>query len=64
MSVRGPFRDPMTVRVVDGEVVILGPDAIAVSITAEAAEESARRLTAAAEEARNSRAAAPEDVAE
>jgi hypothetical protein len=43
----------MTVRSVDGEVVILGPDGIAVSLTVEAAEESARRLQHAAAEARN-----------
>jgi hypothetical protein len=43
----------MTVHVVDGEVVILGPDAIAVSLTPSAAEESARRLAVAAKEARS-----------
>ena len=42
----------MTVRTIDGEVVILGPDAVAVSLTPDAAEESARRLAAAAAEAR------------
>lgn len=48
----GAFTEPMTVRVVDGEIVILAPDAIAVSLTPAAAEESARRLMAAAAEAR------------
>jgi hypothetical protein len=42
----------MTVRAVEGEVVITGPNAVAVSLTPEAAEESAKRLTAAATEAR------------
>ena len=39
---------PMTVKVVEGEVVILGPDAISVSLTPHAAEISGRRLIAAA----------------
>lgn len=43
---------PMTVRCVDGEVVILGPEGVALSLTADAAEESARRLAAAVAEAR------------
>ena len=38
----------MTVKVVEGEVVILGPDAISVSLTPHAAEISGRRLIAAA----------------
>lgn len=41
--------DPMTVEVVEGEVVITGPDAIGVSITGPAAKESARRLDEAAD---------------
>ena len=43
----------MTVEVIEGEVVILGPDAISVSLTPSAAEESGRRLLAAADRARN-----------
>jgi hypothetical protein len=43
----------MTVEVVEGEVVILGPDAVSVSLTPSAAEESARRLLEAADRARN-----------
>lgn len=39
----------MTVMIVDGEIVVLGPDAVAVSITPDAAEESARRLLEAVE---------------
>jgi hypothetical protein len=49
---RPAFDEPMTVRVVDGEIVILGPDAVGVSLTPEAAAESGRRLMAAAEAAR------------
>lgn len=41
--------DPMTVEVVQGEVVITGPDAIGVSISGPAAKESARRLNDAAD---------------
>ncbi|HEY9218925.1 MAG TPA: hypothetical protein VIO94_12805 [Phenylobacterium sp.] len=46
------FSEPMTVRVVEGEVVVIGPDAVAVSLTPDAAEESAHRLLSAAREAR------------
>lgn len=51
------FDEPMTVTAVDGEVVVLGPDAIAAALTPDAAEESARRLMTAAEEARREPAA-------
>ena len=47
------FSSPMTVQVVEGDVVILGPDAIAVSMTPAAAEESAQRLLNAAALARS-----------
>lgn len=47
------YSEPMTVRAIDGEVVITGPDAVAVSLTPDAAEESARRLAQVASEARN-----------
>lgn len=46
------FSTPMTVEVVDHDVVVLGPDAVAVSLTPAAAEESGRRLIAAAALAR------------
>ncbi|HEY8571966.1 hypothetical protein [Phenylobacterium sp.] len=46
------YPEPMTVSVIEGEVVILGPDAVSVALTPEAAEESARRLIAAARQAR------------
>lgn len=47
------FEEPMTVTVVEGDVVVLGPDAVGISLTPEAAMESARRLEAAAAEARS-----------
>lgn len=50
------FDLPMTVKCVDGEVVILGPDGVGISMTADAAEESARRLDQAVAEARGSKA--------
>ena len=52
INVNEAYSEPMTVTVVDGEVVVLGPDAVSVSLTPDAAEESARRLSAAAAEAR------------
>jgi hypothetical protein len=50
-----PFSEPMTVRVVENEVVVLGPDAVGISLTPEAAEESAHRLLEAAKRAREGR---------
>jgi len=47
------FREPMTLVVAEGAVVILGPNGLSGALTPEAAEESARRLLAAAEEARS-----------
>lgn len=41
------FSDPMVVRLVEGEIVVLGPDGVAVSLTVEAARESSRRLAEA-----------------
>ena len=43
---------PITVVVSEGAVVILGPDGLAAALTPDAAEESGRRLIAAAVEAR------------
>ena len=42
------FCEPMTVQVVEGEVVVLGPDGIGASLTPAAARESGRRLIEAA----------------
>ena len=43
--------DPSEVSVEQGEVIVEGPDGVAVSLTPEAAEETARRLAKAAKEA-------------
>lgn len=53
----------MTVTAVDGEVVVLGPDAVGVSLTPESAEESARRLLRCAEEARRTGAGPRDEMA-
>ena len=50
---------PMRVYVVEGEVVVLGPDGVAVSLTADAAEASGRALMAAANDARLKRHGTP-----
>ncbi len=55
-SVSEAFDEPMTVRVVEGDVVVLGPDSVAVALTPDAAEESARRLADGAREARTAAA--------
>lgn len=44
-----PFEEPLEVTVVEGEVVILGPDGIRGSFTPAAARESAERIFAALE---------------
>jgi len=52
----------MTAQAIDGEVVVMGPNAMAAALTPAAAEESARRLLEAAREATaQSRDAAPAD---
>lgn len=58
-----PFSEPMTVRAVDGEVVVLGPDSVGVSLTPDSAEESARRLLRCAEEARRMGAGPRDEMA-
>jgi hypothetical protein len=47
MSAVPAFDQALEVSVEDGEVVITGPDGLCASLTAEAARESARRLTVA-----------------
>lgn len=49
------YEEPTVTDAVDGEVVLRGPDGVALSMTAEAAEETARRLMQASEEARRQR---------
>ena len=45
-------RDPSEVAVEHGQVIVDGPDGVAVTMSPEAAEETARRLLQAAEKAR------------
>jgi hypothetical protein len=47
---------PSTVTAVQGQVLVDGPDGVAVSFTPDAATETARRLIEAAEEARGQQA--------
>lgn len=61
MPSQSAYSEPMTVDVVDGEVVILGPDGLSASLTPESTEESARRLQAAAQVAREPRSFARSD---
>jgi hypothetical protein len=51
MSPRSAFDEPSQAAVVDGEVVVIGPEGVAHSFTPDAARETARRLAAAADEA-------------
>ena len=46
------FAQPSEVNAEEGDVLVEGPDGVAVSLTPEAAEETARRLVNAAAEAR------------
>ena len=39
-----PFDEPMTIEVIEGEVVFIGPGPIAFSMTLQAARETAQRL--------------------
>lgn len=48
-----PFDEAMTVQVVDGEVVMLGPNGVAIALTPDAAQLSGERLVKAADEARS-----------
>lgn len=48
----GAHVDAMLTTAIDGEVVVLGPGRISEAMTPDAAEESGRRLIAAAEVAR------------
>jgi hypothetical protein len=47
------YDTPVKTTAIDGEVVLDGPDGVAVSMTPDAAEESARRLQAASQVARS-----------
>lgn len=52
MTVAKAYDNPTETSAVDGEVTLDGPDGVGLSMTPEAAEETARRLTKAAREAR------------
>ena len=49
------FAQPSEVIAEEGDVLVEGPDGVAVSLTPDAAEETARRLVEAAAEARRQR---------
>ena len=51
MSSRPAFDQPSEALVVDGEVVVVGPEGVGHSFTPEAARETGVRLTGAAKEA-------------
>ena len=46
------YDEPTVVEAIDGEVTLNGPDGIGLSMTAAAAEETGRRLIAAAQRAK------------
>jgi hypothetical protein len=52
MASQGPYTTPSKVTPIEGEVVIDGPDGVAVSVTPDAAETTAARLWDAANTAR------------
>jgi hypothetical protein len=52
MPARHAYDEPTKVAAVNGEVTLNGPDGIGLSMTPDAAEETGRRLTQAAGEAR------------
>ena len=52
MASNAPHAHPSSVNAEDGEVLVDGPDGVAVAMTPDAAEETARRLMKAADEAR------------
>jgi hypothetical protein len=53
MPKRGPSPDPSRVFAERGEVLVDGPDGVVISMTPDAAEETARRLNDAAARARS-----------
>ena len=56
MGTMEPYAEPLAVGVIEDEVVVTGPGATGVALTADAAAETAQRLEAAA---RRARASAP-----
>jgi hypothetical protein len=55
MSSEAAYNTPTETNAIEGEVVLLGPNGVAVSMTPEAAEETGRRLIRSAEAARRQR---------
>jgi hypothetical protein len=53
MASHKAYDTPVKTTAIDGEVVLEGPDGIGLSMTPDAAEETARRLQAASEIARS-----------
>ncbi|MDB5439131.1 MAG: hypothetical protein JWM33_1558 [Caulobacteraceae bacterium] len=53
MSPRAAFNTPSDVQIIEGEVVVVGPEGIGHSFTPEAARETGRRLTGAADAAQD-----------
>jgi len=49
---KGPYDEPSEVTAEEGEVLVNGPDGVAVSLTPEAADETSQRLLYAAAEAK------------
>lgn len=62
MSSRNAYNNPTETSAVDGDVTLNGPDGIGLSMTPDAAEETARRLTRAAEDARKQASPSPDPV--
>lgn len=61
MTAKPAETQPFDVKVVEGEVVITGPDGVALSMTPDAAAQSGRRLENAGEAARHRSDMANED---
>jgi hypothetical protein len=57
-----PCSSPSDVAAEAGEVIVEGPDGVAVTMTADAAEETARRMMEAASEARRQTEAGTDEL--
>jgi hypothetical protein len=56
MTSVGAHAHPSEIAAEEGDVIVEGPDGVAVTLTPDAAEETGRRMLRAAEEARRQRA--------
>ena len=61
MNINPAYDTPSRVYAVHGEVVLDGPDGVGLSMTPDAASETAKRLARAAEEARAQASATDQD---